>query len=63
MIIASDPDLKFPENIVQVGFTPDKFFFVVETSGALSPSDILEFGLTALLNKLRAASEAVRQLS
>ncbi len=63
MIIASDPDLKFPENIVHVSFTPDKFFFVVETSGALSPSDILEFGLTALLNKLRAASESVRQLT
>ena len=54
---------KFPENIVQVSYAPDKFFFVVETSGALHPSDILDYALQALLNKLRAASEAVRQLS
>ena len=61
MIIASDPDLKFPDNIVHVSFTPDKFFFMVETSGALAPADILDFALTALLNKLRGASEAMRQ--
>ena len=53
----------FPENFVTVGFVPDKFRFVVETSGALSPEDILDFALTAILEKLRLSLDSVRAVA
>jgi len=52
----------FPENVVVVGFVPDVFHFVVETCGSLSPSDILESAFTVMLEKLRRASDAVREV-
>ena len=55
-------EMGFPENVVVVGFVPDVFHFVVETCGSLSPSDILESAFTVMLEKLRRASDAVREV-
>lgn len=40
------------ENIVSVGFVPDKFIFSVETSGALHPEQIVASGLGTLIAKM-----------
>lgn len=40
------------ENIVSVGFVPDKFIFSVETSGALAPELIVQSGLATLVAKM-----------
>jgi DNA-directed RNA polymerase II subunit RPB3 len=47
-------DSDFAENIVSVGFVPDRFVFTVEPSGALSPAQILESALTVLQDKLES---------
>ena len=40
------------ENIVSVGFVPERFIFTVETSGALPPEQIVESALTQLVAKM-----------
>jgi DNA-directed RNA polymerase alpha subunit len=40
------------ENIVSVGFVPEKYTFVVETSGSLSPEQIVSSALSILDTKM-----------
>lgn len=40
------------DNLVAVGFVPDKFIFSVETSGALHPEQILQSALNTLVAKM-----------
>ena len=55
-------DSDFAENIVSVGFVPDRFVFTVEPSGSLSPAQILESALTVLEHKLDSLAADFRVL-
>ena len=55
-------DSDFAENIVSVGFVPDRFVFTVEPSGALSPAQILDSALKVLEDKLAGLAEDFRTL-
>ena len=56
-------DSDFAENIVSVGFVPDRFIFTVEPSGSLSPAQILESALTVLAEKMDSLGNDVHLLS
>ena len=51
--------MNFTDNIVTVGFVPERYHFTVEGTGALRPTDILAFAFTALLEKIRANRDAL----
>ena len=53
-------DSDFAENIVSVGFVPDRFVFTVEPSGSLSPAQILESALSVLEHKLESLAADFR---
>jgi DNA-directed RNA polymerase II subunit RPB3 len=55
-------DNDFIENIVSVGFIPDRFVFTVEPSGSLSPDMILISALTVLEGKLEVIESEVKGL-
>jgi len=55
-------DSDFAENIVSVGFVPDRFVFTVEPSGALSPAQILDSALAVLEGKLDSLAADFRVL-
>ena len=51
-------DADLPENVVSVGWVPDRFIFTVEPSGSLRPAQILESALSVLQAKLETITEA-----
>lgn len=48
------------ENIVSVGFVPERYTFVVETSGALAPEQIVSSALSILMRKMGDMETACR---
>ena len=48
--------------VVEIGRVPQRFYFTVETTGALKPEDIVLSGIRVLQQKLREVSEVLEKL-
>lgn len=49
-----------PDNLVQIRIVPERYHFEVETTGALSPMQVLRSALRVLQHKLHAVEVAAR---
>ncbi len=53
----------FAENIVSVGFVPERYVFTIEPSGSLTPVQILDSALATLVKKLHEFGDVCGEVS